>query len=55
MEYARIEVRAKKGIYDAVAEGLKRDIKDLGVKGVRAVEFVQVYTIRGKFAKKDRK
>jgi phosphoribosylformylglycinamidine synthase II len=55
MDYARIEVRDKKGIYDAVAEGLTRDIKDLGIKDVREVEFIQVYTLRGKFTKKDLK
>lgn len=55
MDCARIEVRDKKGIYDAVAEGLKRDIKDLGIKGVRGVEYVRVYTVHGKFSKKDLK
>jgi phosphoribosylformylglycinamidine synthase II len=55
MNYARIEVRDKKGIYDAVAEGLKRDIKDLGIKGVRGVEYIRVYTVRGKFSEKDLK
>ncbi len=34
MEYSRIEVRDKKGIYDAVSEGLKRDVKDLGINEV---------------------
>jgi len=55
MKYARIEVRDKKGIYDAVAEGLKKDIKDLGISGVKDVEYVQVYTLRGNFLKKDLK
>jgi phosphoribosylformylglycinamidine synthase len=53
MKYARIEVRDKKGIYDAVAEGLKKDIKDLGIKDVRGVEYIQVYTIRGNFFRKE--
>jgi len=53
MEYARIEIRDKKGIYDAVAEGLKRDIKDLGITGVRDVEYIQVYTVRGDFTRSD--
>lgn len=52
MKYARVEVRDKKGIYDAVAEGLKTDIKDLGIPGVKDVEYVQVYTFRGDFTKK---
>ncbi|MGB2629769.1 MAG: phosphoribosylformylglycinamidine synthase subunit PurL, partial [Candidatus Omnitrophota bacterium] len=47
-----IEVRDKKGIYDAVAEGLKRDIKDLGIKNVKDVEYIQVYTLQGNIAPK---
>ena len=53
MKTARVEVRDKKGIYDAVAEGLKRDIKDLGIKTVEDVEYVQVYTFKGDVVKKD--
>ncbi len=53
MKNAKVEVRDRKGIYDAVAEGLKKDIKDLGIKGVRSVEYIQVYTIGGNFSKKD--
>ena len=49
MKYAKVEVRDKKGIYDAVAESLTNDIKDLGIKGVKDVEYVQVYTLRGNF------
>jgi len=50
---ARVEVRDKKGIYDAVAEGLKKDIKDIGIRGVKDVEYIQVYTFRGNFSAKD--
>ncbi len=53
MKYARIEVRDKKGIYDAVAEGLKKDIRDLGITDVSDVEYFQVYTLRGDLSKKD--
>ena len=52
MKYARVEVRDKKGIYDAVAEGLKTDIRDLGITGVKDVEYVQVYTFHGNFTRK---
>ncbi|MFC1548496.1 phosphoribosylformylglycinamidine synthase subunit PurL [Candidatus Omnitrophota bacterium] len=51
MKYARVEVRDKKGIYDAVAESLKTDIRDLGITGVKDAEYVQVYTFRGDFTK----
>ncbi|MDD4957135.1 MAG: phosphoribosylformylglycinamidine synthase subunit PurL [Candidatus Omnitrophica bacterium] len=50
MEHARIEVRDKEGIYDAVAEGLKTEINDIGIKGVKDVEYIQVYTLAGDFS-----
>ncbi|MDD5255041.1 MAG: phosphoribosylformylglycinamidine synthase subunit PurS, partial [Candidatus Omnitrophica bacterium] len=43
----RIEVREKKGIFDAAGEGVKKDILDLGIKKVRHVRFIQVYTLEG--------
>lgn len=51
--HQRIEVRDRHGIYDAVAEGLKRDIKDLGINSVTNVEYIQVYTLVGPISKKD--
>jgi phosphoribosylformylglycinamidine synthase subunit PurSL len=47
MKKIRIEIRHKRGIFDAVAEGLKKDIRDIGVKGVKDVEYIEVYTLRG--------
>jgi len=55
MKNARIEVRDKKSIYDAVAEGLKIDIKDLGIKSVKDIEYVQVYTVQGDFLERQLK
>jgi len=46
----RIEVKEKSGIFDAVGEGIKRDIADLGIKGVNRVSFIQVYLIEGEFS-----
>ncbi len=43
----QIEVRERSGIFDAVAEGVKKDIVDLGIAAVRAVSFVQVYWLEG--------
>lgn len=40
----RIEVSGRKGTADS---GVKRDIEDLGIKGVESVEAVQVYIIEG--------
>lgn len=53
MQYAKVEVRDKKGIYDAVSEGLKRDILDLGITAVKSVSYIQVYTLRGNFSQRD--
>lgn len=52
-KHFRVEVRDRHGIYDAVAEGLKRDIKDLGIGAVKEVEYIQVYTLVGAIPKKD--
>lgn len=46
----KIEVKDKPGVFDAVGEGVKKDILDLGIKGVRAVSFIQVYNIDGLIA-----
>ncbi|MFH1199082.1 MAG: phosphoribosylformylglycinamidine synthase subunit PurL [Candidatus Omnitrophota bacterium] len=43
----KIEVKDKTGIFDAVGEGVKKDILDLGIKTVREVSFVQVYIVEG--------
>lgn len=43
--YFRIEVKDKEGIFDAVGEGIKRDILDLGITACRKVRFIQVYII----------
>jgi len=51
MKHARIELRDKKNIYDAVSEGIKRDILDLGINTVSAVEYICVYTLGGDFSR----
>ncbi len=43
----KIEIKDKPGIFDAVGSGIKKDILDLGIKGVRSVSFIQVYIIDG--------
>ncbi|MDD5432944.1 MAG: phosphoribosylformylglycinamidine synthase subunit PurS, partial [Candidatus Omnitrophica bacterium] len=42
-----IEVRDKEGIFDAVGEGIKKDILDLGIGAVKDVTFIQVYILEG--------
>jgi phosphoribosylformylglycinamidine (FGAM) synthase PurS component len=43
----KIEVKEKRGIFDAVGEGVKKDILDLGIRSVSDVAFAQAYTITG--------
>jgi len=43
----RVEVRNKEGIFDSAGEGVKKDIEDLGIKGVESVEIAQVYIVEG--------
>ncbi|MFA5089959.1 MAG: phosphoribosylformylglycinamidine synthase subunit PurL [Candidatus Omnitrophota bacterium] len=43
----RIEIKNKRGIFDALGCGIARDIQDLGIKSVAAVYFTQVYNIEG--------
>ncbi|MBI4335182.1 MAG: phosphoribosylformylglycinamidine synthase subunit PurS, partial [Candidatus Omnitrophica bacterium] len=44
----RVEIKNKKGIFDAVGEGIKKDILDLNIKGVEAVNVMDVYVLEGK-------
>jgi len=43
----RVEVRNKTEIPDSIGDGVKKDIGDLGISGVLAVETMQVYIIEG--------
>jgi phosphoribosylformylglycinamidine synthase II len=49
MQY-KIEVVDKRGIFDAVGQGVKKDIFDLGINGVKEVKFIQVYILQGNLA-----
>jgi phosphoribosylformylglycinamidine synthase len=49
----KIEVREKPGVFDAVGEGLKKDIYDLGIKTVLEVNFIQVYIVEGDIGEED--
>lgn len=51
----KIEVKDKPGIFDAVGEGIKKDILDLGIKSVSGVRFIQVYSIEGGLLENDAK
>lgn len=43
-----IEVGYKEGVFDATGEGIKKDILDLDIKGVKEVSARQLYLIEGK-------
>ncbi|MCM8801080.1 MAG: phosphoribosylformylglycinamidine synthase subunit PurL [Candidatus Omnitrophica bacterium] len=51
----RIEVKDKPGIFDAIGEGIKKDILDLGINTVWDVRFVQVYNIKGELTEEQAK
>ncbi|MDD5247217.1 MAG: phosphoribosylformylglycinamidine synthase subunit PurS, partial [Candidatus Omnitrophica bacterium] len=45
--FYNIEIKEKEGIFDAVGSGVKKDILDLGIKGVKEVCFHQLYLLGG--------
>ncbi|MDD5665615.1 MAG: phosphoribosylformylglycinamidine synthase subunit PurL, partial [Candidatus Omnitrophica bacterium] len=49
----KIEIQDKPGIFDAVGEGVKKGIFDLGIKAVGSVRFIQVYNIEAGISKSD--
>jgi phosphoribosylformylglycinamidine synthase II len=46
----RVEIRNKSGIFDAIGEGIKKDILDLNIKGVSSVNVADIYVIEGKIS-----
>jgi len=49
----KIEVRNKKSIFDPFGNGVKKDISDLGIKGVKKVNVAQVFIISGDITESD--
>jgi len=49
---SRVEVRDKEGIFDAIGEGVKKDILDLGISEIDEVNFIQVYLLGGTLSEK---
>ncbi|MFA6216796.1 MAG: phosphoribosylformylglycinamidine synthase subunit PurL [Candidatus Omnitrophota bacterium] len=43
----KIEIKDKPGIFDAVGEGIGKDILDLGITGVQEVRFSLIYSLDG--------
>jgi len=51
----KIEVRNRKGVFDPLGSGVKKDIKDLGISGVKKVNVSQVFIISGDITESDAK
>lgn len=45
--FYKIEIQDKSSIFDAVGEGVKKGILDLGIDAVREIRFIQVYNLAG--------
>ena len=48
--FYKIEIKDKRGIFDAVGEGLLKDVLDLGIKTVAHAQFAQIYTLEGEIS-----
>ena len=49
----KIEIKNKKGVFDPLGNGIRKDILDLGIKGVKKVNVSQVFIISGDIAGSD--
>lgn len=43
----RIEIKHKKGVFDSLAESVRKSIEDLGLKNVSRVDITRIYNIEG--------
>jgi len=48
-----IEVKDRPGIFDAVGQGIKKDVRDLGIETVSSVHFSQVYILDGAISEEE--
>lgn len=46
----RIEIKYKRGVFDAKGESIEKDILDFHIKGVSSVHTVQIYNIEGEIS-----
>ena len=49
----KIEIRNKKGVFDPLGNGVKKDILDLGIRGIKKVNVSQVFIISGDINESD--
>ncbi|MDO8602666.1 MAG: phosphoribosylformylglycinamidine synthase subunit PurL [Candidatus Omnitrophota bacterium] len=52
MEF-KIEIRNRKGVFDPLGNGIKKNIKDLGISGVKKVNVSRVFIISGDITEAD--
>ncbi len=43
----RIEIQYRRGVFDSIAEGIQKNIIDLGISSVTKVETIQIYNLEG--------
>jgi len=43
----KIEARNRKGVIDPLGKGIEKDIKDLGIAGVKKITHAQVFVVSG--------
>lgn len=49
----KLEIRNRKGVFDPLGNGIKKDVRDLGISGVSKVNVRQVFIISGDIAESD--
>ena len=49
----KIEIKNRKGVFDPLGNGVKKDISDLGISGVKKVNVSQVFIISGDITESD--
>ncbi|MFC1621355.1 phosphoribosylformylglycinamidine synthase subunit PurL [Candidatus Omnitrophota bacterium] len=49
----KIEIRNRKGVFDPLGSGIKKDIRDLGIVAVKKVATAQVFIISGDVSRSD--
>jgi len=43
----RVEIKNQQGASDPIGDGIRKDIQDLGIKGIRHVDVDRIFNIEG--------
>ncbi|MBU1006830.1 MAG: phosphoribosylformylglycinamidine synthase subunit PurS, partial [Candidatus Omnitrophica bacterium] len=49
----KIEIKNRSGVFDPLGNGVKKDIKDLGIVGIKKVSTAQVFIVSGSLSDRD--